>query len=97
MKYDGTLEVRNFRSIKNLAKAESYVIKAKSLQADADSKKYNVHKALVQTYLAGLPDIANSIAVAARKRIWDFNSPVFDEVKDFIKKIVFSLKKIQRK
>lgn len=87
---EGMLEDLCLDSVKDTSlysKAESYVIKAKSLQAEADSKKYNVHKALVQTYLAGLPDIANSIAVAARKRIWDFNSPVFDEVKDFIKKL----------
>lgn len=67
--------------------ANQYVMSAYGLLSSSDQKKYNTHKAMVQTYLAGKPEIVNTLANAAKKNIWDFNNPVFDGIKDFIRKL----------
>ena len=66
---------------------DSYVNSAFSLLSATDQKKYNAHKAKVQTYLAGQVEIVNSIANAAKKHIWDFSSPVFAEIINFVRMI----------
>lgn len=65
--------------------ADSYVQDAKMLQSEADKEKYNIHKALLQTYLAGLPKICNTIRVAVAKNVFDFENTVFSEIKKFLK------------
>lgn len=44
----------------------------------------NISKARVQAYLAAQPEIANSIGRGAEKNYWNFNSPVFNELKEFM-------------
>ena len=64
---------------------DSYVSSAFTLLSDVDKKKYNTHKARVQTYLAGQVEIVNSLANAAKKHIWDFSSPVFSGISDYVR------------
>ena len=51
-------------------------------------KKYNKPKAIVQTYLAGQPVLVNTLANAAKKGLWDFTNPVFNNIVDFIKNLI---------
>lgn len=66
---------------------DNYVNNAFGLLSAVEQKKYNSHKAKVQTYLAGQVEIVNSLANAAKKYIWDFSSPVFSDVTNFVRMI----------
>ncbi len=67
--------------------ANSYVQNARMLQSESDKEKYNIHKALLQTYLAGLPNLCNSIRVAVAKGVFNFENNAFGEIKDFLTKL----------
>lgn len=47
----------------------------------------HLNKAKVQVYLAKCPEGDIHMAIAAEKNIWDWDNPVFNEIKDFIKNI----------
>ena len=70
--------------------ADDYVKHAELLLSESEQKKYNKPKALVQTYLAGQPEIVNTLANAAKKSIWDFSNPVFNDLIAFIKELIQS-------
>ncbi len=67
---------------------EDYVSKAASFMSETNQKKYNTHKAKVQTYLAGQTEIVSSIANAAKKNMWNFSNPVFADAVNFVKKLI---------
>lgn len=50
-------------------------------------KPKNMSKAKVQAFLASQPEIANSIGQGASKNYWNFNSPILDELKDFLRNL----------
>ncbi len=84
----GMLENLCLESVRNnplYNNAKEYVTQAESLLSGVDKKKYNTPKAMVQTYLAGQPEIVNTLANAAKKKIWDFNNPVFNDIIEFVK------------
>lgn len=70
--------------------AEDYVMQAELLLTESEQKKYNKPKALIQTYLAGQSEIVNTLANAAKKGLWDFSNPVFNDFITFIKKLIQS-------
>jgi hypothetical protein len=47
-------------------------------------KPKKLSKAKAQTFLAAQPDIVNSVGLGAQKSYWDFDSPVLDELKQFL-------------
>ena len=49
-----------------------------------EPKPKNISKAKAQTFLAAQPEIANSVGVGAQKGYWDFESPVLEELKQFL-------------
>lgn len=69
-------------------KADGYVKQAESLMTEADARKYNKPKAIVQTYLAGQPVLVNTLANAAKKSLWDYSNPVFADIISFIKNLI---------
>ncbi len=90
-KVSGMLENLCLESVKTnpvFEEAEVYVDTAATLMADSDRKKYNKPKAMVQTYLAGQPVLVNTLANAAKKGLWDFTNPVFNNIVDFIKNLI---------
>ena len=50
----------------------------------SDEQPDNESKSKIQCYLSTKNPLANSLGVGAKKGHWDFNSPVFDEIKDFL-------------
>lgn len=90
-KSSGMLENLCLEAVKTnpvYGEAEVYVDKAATLMADSDRKKYNKPKAMVQTYLAGQPVLVNTLANAAKKGLWDFTNPVFNNIMNFIKNLI---------
>jgi hypothetical protein len=53
----------------------------------SDEKPHEKSKAEIQCYLSTKNPLANSLGVGAKKGHWDFNSPVFDEIKGFLENI----------
>ena len=47
-------------------------------------KPKNMPKAKVQAFLASQPEIANSIGQGASKNCWNFDSPILEELKNFL-------------
>ena len=87
----GMLENLCLESVKTNSlydKAENYVEQAETLLTKTDKVKYNKPKAMVQTYLAGQSEIVNTLANAAKKKIWDFSSPAFSDFGTFLKNLV---------
>lgn len=46
----------------------------------------NLAKASAQAFLAAMPEIVNSVGVGAEKGYWNFDSPILDELKNFLLK-----------
>ncbi len=44
----------------------------------------SISKVKTQAFLAAQPEIVNSVGVGAQKGYWDFESPVLDELKQFL-------------
>ncbi len=89
-KTEGMLENLCLESVRNnplYDNVEEYVEQAQSLLSESNKKKYNKPKAMVQTYLAGQPEIINTLANAAKKKIWDFSNPVFNDIITFVKQL----------
>ncbi len=63
---------------------EKFVANAKNKMTENDSFHYNIHKAKVQTYLAGTVNTPRNLGEAALQKIWDFSNPAFDDIKQFI-------------
>ena len=72
-----------------LTKAQVYVADAESIYTakGETAKQFNRPKALVQTYLAGNVPIVAGLGTAALKGVWNFDDPVFDEIKRFCKEL----------
>jgi hypothetical protein len=49
-----------------------------------EDKPKNLSKAKVHAFLAGQPEIVNSVGLAAKKRYWDFESRALNELKAFL-------------
>lgn len=66
-----------------MQKVEDYVNSAREL---LENKKdnYNIHKAKIQTYLAGMPEIVNSLGLGAKKGYWNFEHKSLEKLKEFI-------------
>jgi len=47
-------------------------------------KPKNIPKAKAQTFLAAQPEIVNSVGLGAQKNYWNFESPVLEELKQFL-------------
>lgn len=86
-KDSGMLEDLCLKSVEKLslyAETEKFVEIAKSQMHEDEAKRYNVHKAKVQAYLAGTADIPRNLGEAALQKSWDFSDSAFDEIKEFI-------------
>jgi hypothetical protein len=51
---------------------------------DNEKTKYNEPKARVQAYLAARAPIVNSLGLAAQNKFWNFEHPVFENIKNFL-------------
>jgi len=59
-------------------------IKCTEKRVDTSKKPRNLAKAKVQAFLAVMPEIANSVGIAAEKDYWNFNSKEFSKLKSFL-------------
>lgn len=50
----------------------------------SEEKPDNESKSKIQCYLSTKNPLANSLGIGAKKGHWDFNSPVFNEIKEFL-------------
>jgi hypothetical protein len=64
--------------------AAGYIRIAEQLLDTGRKEKFNERKAEVQAYLAGCVPIAGSCGIGAEKGYWDFSSPVFTAIKNFL-------------
>ncbi len=55
----------------------------------AKEKYNNISKRKIQVYLASMVDICATVGLAAKKKYWNFESEVYDELKNFLKKFNF--------
>ena len=66
---------------------EKYISEAKSLLKTEDKGHFNIHKAKLQAYLAGTVNIPRNLGEAAMQGLWDFSSPAFQDVNNFLKSL----------
>lgn len=86
-KNPGMLEDLCLESVKGSLlynKAEKYILEAEALLKAEDKEHYNIHKAKIQSYLAGTTNIPRNLGEASLQGLWDFSSTAFNEVKNFI-------------
>lgn len=50
-------------------------------------KPKNLSKTKVQTYLAAMPEIVNSLGIGAKKGYWNFGSSELNDLKSFLEKM----------
>ncbi|MGV8120130.1 MAG: DUF3226 domain-containing protein [Candidatus Xenobiia bacterium LiM19] len=48
----------------------------------------NLSKARAQAFLAAMPEIINCVGLGGRKNYWDFDSPAFSDLREFLKKLL---------
>lgn len=83
----GMLENLCLQSIKDEPIAgciDKYIHCLNSHIPDNEKTKYNEPKARVQAYLVARAPIVNSLGLAAQNKFWNFEHPVFENIKNFL-------------
>lgn len=85
VKHDkGALEDLCTNAICNDKKIECVDDYIACIELKLSSKLDKITKRKAQVYLAANKDLCNSVGLGAQKNYWNFNSHVYDELKDFI-------------
>jgi len=58
-----------------------------SYRVDITDNRYNFSKAYMLAFLSTRVPIVHTLGIAALNDVWNFNSPCFDEIKNFLKEL----------
>ncbi|MBN2830265.1 MAG: hypothetical protein JXR56_08090 [Candidatus Cloacimonetes bacterium] len=83
---NGELEDLCLDAVKNTEVLECVENNIKCIQVKKENLK-KMAKRKVQIFLASQDEIVNSLGLGAQKHYWDFESPVYDSLKQFLKEL----------